>query len=497
MGYTSEELSIEDVQRIKSNKFCTTCHFVEAGIIALAYLVEYMKGARTIGYVILTLVLALACPIAEVMIFRNNPMSTAIKHLVGFGFGIFYIFICFTTTNKLAFLYVVPMLIIITSFNDYKYCAKINITAWLVNVAQVIYFFKEGVYTKEDSATVEIQVLAMLVLAIYAVYTSKTICTNNEMQNGEIAKRGDDAERVLSDTLAVSNDMGTNIERMDQEISELSQAVEDTKNAMGEVSEGSTEIAEAVQRQTYLTDNIQEKSAGVEQGAQQILRSIDDVNVAVKDGNRNVTNLVEQVEQSVVSGRQVADELSELRNSMAQMNSVVEIINNITSQTSLLALNASIEAARAGDAGRGFAVVASEISKMASETDQATSDIRNMVEEVSNTIERVVDVTGGMIELIEGQHDATEATARSFNDIENCTREMLAHSTNLSGYIDELSEANTEIVDSISTISAITEEVAAHATNTFEISDNNIRVMQNVVEYSERLKELAEQLKQD
>lgn len=77
---------------------------------------------------------------------------------------------------------------------------------------------------------------------------------------------------------------------------------------------------------------------------------------------------------------------------MAEMNSIVELISGITSQTSLLSLNASIEAARAGEAGKGFAVVATEISGMATQTQDATEQITALINNVSGAISEVVEV---------------------------------------------------------------------------------------------------------
>jgi uncharacterized protein (TIGR00730 family) len=92
-----------------------------------------------------------------------------------------------------------------------------------------------------------------------------------------------------------------------------------------------------------------------------------------------MAQLVKHVETSGRAGKQVVDELTELNRHTAKMHDITDLINEVASQTTLLALNASIEAARAGDSGRGFAVVASEISKLAEQTTQATDDITSLI----------------------------------------------------------------------------------------------------------------------
>ena len=211
-------------------------------------------------------------------------------------------------------------------------------------------------------------------------------------------------------------------------------------------------------------DKYQDKSCkisyrveAVQAGAKSIIESMNQTRSAVATGNENVEILVNRVKDSVEAGKHVTNELESLDEYMQKMNSIVDIITEITTQTSLLALNASIEAARAGEAGKGFAVVASEISKMADETQNAAVKITNLIGNVSSAIGKVVEVSADMINMIEGQNEATAQTAKSFQIIEGNTDAIYTHSNQLAEIVNHLSEANKEIVDSVSTVSAITE----------------------------------------
>jgi methyl-accepting chemotaxis protein len=179
---------------------------------------------------------------------------------------------------------------------------------------------------------------------------------------------------------------------------------------------------------------------------------------------------------------------------MSQMHSIVDIINEITTQTDLLALNASIEAARAGEAGKGFGVVASEISKMAQQTQSSTVKIAELIDNVSEAIENVVTVTNDMIEMIKSESRLAEKTAASFMTIEENSKNAFLRSEELSDYVAKLSKANEGIIDSISTISAISEEVAAHASDTQTASEENNETVSKVIVMTEKLEELANKL---
>lgn len=481
---------------IRCNRTAMICHFIEITILFAAYLLELLKGDRTLTYLIIMGLLGFAAPVAELISYKKNPANNLIMHLFSYGFGFFYIFIMITSSTNLTFVYVVPMLIVIAVYNDAMYALKINGAAIIVNAAQLIYFFSNGTYTLEnDLKNVEIQMALVIVIAIFSTYVAK-ITEKNYMYNFEkIELQKADSEKQLTDTLNISNDMVKVIEAVSDKILELDRKISATKDAMAELNIGSNETTDAVQKQLGLTENIQAKVDGVQDGTGKIIDSVNNTNEAIKVGRDNIETLLSKGNETVASGRMAQDELRELNSNMEELNMVIDIINNIASQTELLSFNASIEAARAGETGRGFAVVASEISKMAAETETATNQIAGMLHNISDTIERVVDVTNDMIDMIESQNEATKVTADSFVRIENNTNMISSNSEELGGFVTELAGANSEIVESISTISSISEEVTAHASETYSVSENNMVIVKDVVESIDKLKEYAMQLK--
>ena len=479
----------------RSNKLAMGAHIFIAALISLTYLIEVFKGSRSIGYVAFVIVLGLASPIAEIIAYSRNKEATSIKHFISLGFGVFYTFLVLTTQNSHAYVYAIPMIIIVTVYNDYKYSLYINLAMIFVNIVQVIVFVSNGTYNlKTDSASIEIQLFVMAIIATFAALSSRMLDFNNRLKLKQIEIQHQETKEMFDHIMSISKEMISDIEITDGHIKELDVSIGNTRNAMEQVSSGSNDTAAAVQKQLSMTENIQNKINDVTVGTDEIALSVKQTKNAIDQGNHNVDYLVGKVNESVESGKQVSNEIASLNEDMEKMNSVVDIINNITSQTSLLALNASIEAARAGEAGKGISVVASEISKMANETQDATVKITDMIQEVTGALDRVVEVTGQMIDMIEGQNEATEKTAASFKTIAKNTDSILDNSESLSDYVEELSIANKEIVDSISTISAISEEVAAHSSDTYSVSEHNIEIVSQIVEITSNLKRLAKQL---
>ena len=485
-----------DYELAKANAVAMNCHCLVCSIMSVAYFVEVLKGDRTLLYVLVTIVLAMAPVAGEFISYKKMHDTKMIKHFVGIGYAILYTFVMFTTNNHFTFVYVIPMLIAITVYNDFKYSLPIEVGMVIVNVVQLVMFFQKGIYTKADMASVGIQFFVIVLICGIQLYTSMVTERLNQWKLAEIKAEHEKTEELLMRIMDTSDKMTQQIAESAQKTASLGESMQAMKESMEEVNSGSNDTAEAVQSQLNQTEEIQAMVEQVEKGTENIIDSMNQNKEAIAQGNANVGILVKQAEETVESGKKVTEELSQLDTYMSQMNSILDIINSITSQTSLLALNASIEAARAGEAGRGFAVVASEISQMAQQTKDSTVQISQLIENVSNAIQMVVEVSGSMISMIESQNETTEKTAESFTVIEKNSDNVYGHSNELAAYVTKLADANKKIIDSISTISAISEEVAAHASDTLSATESNNVIVEELAALSGQLETLAQELKE-
>lgn len=486
----------KDYELARENTVAMNCHFLVCGIISIAYFVEFLKGDGTLLYVLATIILAMGPVVGEIICYKKQHDTKMIKHFVGIGYAILYTFVMFTTNNHFTFVYVIPMLIAITVYNDFKYSLPIEVGVVIVNVIQLALFFKRGIYTKADMASVGIQFFVIVLICGIQLYTSMVTERLNQWKLAEIKAEHEKTEELLMRIMDTSDKMTQQIAESAQKTASLGESMQAMKESMEEVNSGSNDTAEAVQSQLNQTEEIQAMVEQVEKGTENIIDSMNQNKEAIAQGNANVGILVKQAEETVESGKKVTEELSQLDTYMSQMNSILDIINSITSQTSLLALNASIEAARAGEAGRGFAVVASEISQMAQQTKDSTVQISQLIENVSNAIQMVVEVSGSMISMIESQNETTEKTAESFTVIEKNSDNVYGHSNELAAYVTKLADANKKIIDSISTISAISEEVAAHASDTLSATESNNVIVEELAALSGQLETLAQELKE-
>lgn len=464
----------------RNNRIAMTMHAVVAGVMVIFYLLQLSGGLRTGGLVLLDFLLGLGPVAAELYFWRKSHDTVMIKHLVAVGFAVFYTYSLFTTINSLVFVMVIPMIMVISVYNDTKYSVEINVGTIILSVIAPIYWSKTGMQGYETQDNMILQIVIMLLTALASYMTSKTLRRNSRQKIDEAVEAQNHAEAVLQDLVLMSEKMHEGIKDIYEDLYKLNAASQTTREAMQQLSKGATDTAEAVQKQTFQTEEIQNKVNMVTDAAAGITESMQMTIDVLSTGNKDVEVLVRQVEASVENGAQVAEKLQNLDQNVEEMHSIVKLISGIANQTSMLALNASIEAARAGEQGKGFAVVASQVTGMAAQTKDATAQISDMIDNVSAAITEVVQVIHQMLEGIHEEKQSTTNTAASFANIQKNTTAVQQNVDSLARSIEELKEANIMIVESIQTISAISEEVSAHANNTADAEEKNAATINQI-----------------
>lgn len=477
--------TISDMER--NNKTAMYCHLFEALLIAGTFIGEFLLGSRTFLYALLVVILAMAPVIAEFYFWSRNHEHAMIKHLVAQGFAVMYTFILFTTTNCMTFLYVIPMVLVISVYNDTAYALKIDIGIVLENIIVVIGGALTGKFGFRDMGSGLLQLMVIILVGVYSYLASRTSEANSKQKLENIREAQSRTENVLGDVSRNAQLMRQGIDEIHEKVERLQAASQLTKEAMGEVTSGATETAEAVQKQMEQTEQISGRVDQVNDAVLEIAERMKKTLSVLDTGKQDVDTLVREVETSVQDSVDAAEKLETLNQYIAEMNTIVELISGITSQTSLLALNASIEAARAGEAGRGFAVVATEISALATQTKDATAHITDLINNVAGSITEVVTVIRNMIEGINAEKESTGNTAASFGTIEEHTYAIRDNVEHLTESVEQLKDANQQIANSIQTISAVSEEVSAHANETLEAEEEN---MQNLLIIAGRSQEL-------
>lgn len=477
------------------NKAAITCHIVICAILFIAYLIEVMKGSRTIGYFTVFALLDVIPAIWEIAEYHRNKESNLIRHIMGFGYSILYIFAILTTHSITTFVYAIPMYVVITMFFDLKYCIAIVSGGFIANIVSVVYTAMAVGYTKEQIPDVEIRFAVMLIVGVFVVIVTEAIQKVNQVKLDEIHEEKDKTALLLQKIMSTSGSMVTEIEQVAEKMEHLEKSVNSMRISMQEVSDGNNETAESVQNQLERTGQIQDQIEKVKDAAVEINVKLCDAGEEVTSGISKVKRLAVQAEESIKSSELVVSRMEQLTDNMTKMNDIVGLINSIANRTGMLALNASIESARAGESGKGFAVVAQEITTLANQTKGATVDIAQLIRDITGELKEVENAVEIVTASNRSHAETTKEVTGSFERIAQTTKDIDGQAKEMETVVDRLVSANEGIVSSISNVSAATEEISGYATETYNACEENGKlavevsgIVQNLSNYAEELK---------
>jgi len=272
-------------------------------------------------------------------------------------------------------------------------------------------------------------------------------------------------------------------------IQNVAEAVAATASASSEISSSTEQMAAGAHEQTQQASEV---ASAVEMMTKEIQETTRNAGMAAetarhagetaKEGGRVVLETISGMGRIAAVVRESADTVVALGRSSDQIGEIIQVIDDIADQTNLLALNAAIEAARAGEQGRGFAVVADEVRKLAERTTKATKEIAGMIKQIQkDTKVAVLSMSQGTKEVESGKAMADRA-GESLNEIISGADKVVDMATKVAETSQEQAGASEQIARNIEAISAVTQESASGTQQIARAAEDLNRLTQNLEE---------------
>ncbi|MDR0379098.1 MAG: methyl-accepting chemotaxis protein [Candidatus Accumulibacter sp.] len=292
--------------------------------------------------------------------------------------------------------------------------------------------------------------------------------TNDEI--GEMSTAFDHTMTSLQDAF---RDIREQINRAANAVNALAATAKQVATSSQSQSSSSSAMAASVEEMAVSINTVSASASDAKQLAQDAGKTSDEGGQIVEQTSSEMIVIA----QSVGEASQVIQTLGE---NSAEISNVVQVIREVADQTNLLALNAAIEAARAGEQGRGFAVVADEVRKLAERTAQSTGDISTMIGKIQTSASDAVEKMDKVVKQMEsGQAHAHEA-GRRIQSIREETGKVSEAMVEISNALKEQGEASNDIAKHVESIAQITDENNAAAEETASNAQHLEELAQNI-----------------
>ncbi|WP_226669247.1 methyl-accepting chemotaxis protein [Metabacillus litoralis] len=325
-----------------------------------------------------------------------------------------------------------------------------------------------------------------------------------------VVKNKDEIGTLASDFNKMTNNLKTlilqvmeNSEQVASTSEQLSLSADQTKKATEQIEFVIKEVASGAETQVNRASEanlaVSEISKGMEQAASSIL-AVSDLTVSTNNnaqmGQEVVSQTIKQMnelETKVHNASSVINNVGELSKEIGQ---IVSLITGVADQTNLLALNAAIEAARAGEHGRGFAVVADEVRKLSEQTGQSAEKIKHLIQDMQVEVEKAVEsMTGGMNAVDQGMI-MVRKTGNSFEEIVHMISDVSSQSQEVSAIVEEVNASTQSMVALIEGIANISVQSAGNSDSAIVSVVQQNATMNGITVSSEELSSKASELQE-
>lgn len=299
---------------------------------------------------------------------------------------------------------------------------------------------------------------------------------------------------IIKGTANVSDKLTQNSSEMKSMTGDTTRSINEVALAITQVAEGTVKQAESINLAVSEVNELSERLEEIKKMSDEISSKTKETEKCGNTGIVLMKNLSEKTDKTLDNAKNIRDRFINMIDRMGRINEMSNAISDITEQTNLLSLNASIEAARAGDAGKGFSVVAEEIRKLAEKSRKAADEIKQIVKEIEVVSTETDKTLKENNVILKNQNDVVNKTEMMFKEIISAIITMVIQAEKIDYKVNQIEENRNNVSSKINEIQIVSESTASSAEEVTASIEELIATMTEMNLFAEGLNDISKQL---
>lgn len=320
----------------------------------------------------------------------------------------------------------------------------------------------------------------------------------SEDEIGELAASFNQMVVQLNVLVSKTSQLSQQVLSMSSELSEVagksSVSVKEVSVATEQIASGASTLAMEAEKGNDLSLGIRKQMQHVMSSNVEMGKSADEVRKSSNQGTEFMNLVTEKTKQTEEMTRDMVNKVTQLQENTSSIHKILEMLDNISKQTNILSLNASIEASRAGEAGKGFMVVAEEIRKLAEQSKQSIGVVAQITDQIRNEIDGTVQVLSEAYPIFQEQTESVKQAHGIFNNVSNQMEDFIAKLDEVTNSLQQLDESQHVLSEAMTNVSAVSQQSSATSEEVASLCSEQLAASDGLANLSKELEKLAHTL---
>ena len=309
-----------------------------------------------------------------------------------------------------------------------------------------------------------------------------------------INSMADQLRNVLLTVRQASENLASSSEELLASTEQTASATQQVSKAIEGVAHDTNKQSQHIEESTMAIQEVVQGIQVIADATTSVAASSEDTTLKSQLGEEHINKAVMQMKTIEDTVHDTADSVKRLNVRSKEIEEIITTITNISDQTNLLALNAAIEAARAGEHGKGFAVVADEVKKLAEESNRSAQQITDIIKSIQDDTLSAVNQMNSVTENVVNGVTIIEQTGHSFTDILKSSNDVLGKIQEMSAVSAQIAASTEQVANGFNSVNAIAQNTSSQTYNVSALAEEQLATMEEISSSTEALTKLAFEL---